>query len=79
MKTHLYRTIRVAAEGPTRQLEADVEYVGLQTIETEPYGSSTAVRTETQWHPQSIEYVTENLTEEEQVILDQKIQEGPYE
>lgn len=62
-----------------RLIEAEVQYIRITVLEPRPYGDGLAYeRTET-FSIQNIEYLTEDMTTNEKLALDDKILEGPYE
>ena len=71
--------ITVTVDGPTRQLQAEVEYIRTTTLEPRPYGDGVAYEKLVDFTVQHIEYLTEDLTKEERQMLDDKINEGPFE
>ena len=71
--------ITVTVDGPSRQLSAEVEYIRTTTLEPRPYGDGVAYEELVDFTVHHIEYLTEELTKEERQILDDKINEGPYE
>ena len=71
--------IVVHADGPIRRLSAEVEYIRTTTLEPRPYGDGVTYEKLVDFTVQHIEYLTEDLTKEEREILNNKINEGPYE
>lgn len=71
--------VRVSVDGPTRQLAAEVAYIIATWNEPRPYGSGIAYQQMSEFTVQSVEYLTEDMTIEEKQILDNRINEGPYE
>lgn len=71
--------ITVTVDGPSRQLSAEVEYIRTTTLEPRPYGTGTTYEKLVDFTVQHIEYLTEDLTKEERQMLDDKINEGPFE
>ena len=71
--------IVVTVDGPTRQLQAEVEYIRTITLEPRPYGDGLAYEKLVDFTVQHIEYLTEDLTAAEKQLLDDRIKEGPYE
>ena len=71
--------ITITVDGPSRQLQAEVEYIRTTTLEPRPYGTGVAYEKLVDFTVQHIEYLTEDLTKEERQMLDDKINEGPFE
>ena len=72
-------TVLILLNHPTRQLEAEVNYIVTTTLEPLPYGDGVAYQEIKDFTIQHIDYLTDQLTVEEKKALDDKIQEGPYE
>ena len=80
MKPHIQElTVLITLNYPTRQLEAEVNYIVTTTLEPRPYGDGVAYQELKDFAVQHIDYLTEDLTVEEKKALDDKILEGPYE
>ena len=80
MKPHIQElTVLITLNYPTRQLEAEVNYIVTTTLEPLPYGDGLAYQEIKDYTVQHIDYLTEDLTVEEKKALNDKIQEGPYE
>lgn len=80
MKPHIQElTVLILLNHPTRQLEAEVNYIVTTTLEPLPYGDGLAYQEIKDFAIQHIDYLTEDLTAEEKKALDDKILEGPYE
>jgi len=80
MKPHIQElTVLILLNHPTRQLEAEVNYIVTTTLEPLPYGDGLAYQEIKDFTVQHIDYLTEDLTAEEKKALDDKILEGPYE
>ncbi len=71
--------IVVHADGPIRRLSAEVEYIRTTTLEPHSYGMGLVYDKQVDFTVQHVEYLTEDLTKEEREILNNKINEGPYE
>lgn len=80
MKPHIQElTVLITLNYPTRQLEAEVNYIVTTTLEPLPYGDGLAYQEIKDFAIQHIDYLTDQLTAEEKKALDDKILEGPYE
>ena len=80
MKPHIQDlTVLITLNYPTRQLEAEVNYIVTTTLEPLPYGDGLAYQEIKDFAVQHIDYLTDQLTAEEKKALDDKILEGPYE
>lgn len=80
MKPHIQDlTVLITLNYPTRQLEAEVNYIVTTTLEPLPYGDGVAYQEIKDFAIQHIDYLTDQLTAEEKKALDDKILEGPYE
>ena len=80
MKPHIQDlTVLITLNYPTRQLEAEVNYIVTTTLEPLPYGDGLAYQEIKDFAIQHIDYLTDQLTAEEKKALDDKILEGPYE
>ena len=80
MKPHIQElTVLILLNHPTRQLEAEVNYIVTTTLEPLPYGDGVAYQEIKDFAIQHIDYLTDQLTAEEKKALDDKILEGPYE
>ena len=80
MKPHIQDlTVLITLNYPTRQLEAEVNYIVTTTLEPLPYGDGLAYQELKDFAVQHIDYLTEQMTAEEKKELDDKILEGPYE
>ena len=80
MKPHIQElTVLILLNHPTRQLEAEVNYIVTTTLEPLPYGDGLAYQEIKDFAIQHIDYLTDQLTAEEKKALDDKILEGPYE
>ena len=80
MKPHTeYLTITINLDVPVRPISAAATYIRTTTLEPRPYGDGVAYEKLVDFTVQHIEYLTEDLTKEERQMLDDKINEGPFE
>lgn len=70
---------RISIDHNDRTLEAEVTYDVTNWLEPRPYGDGVAYQDMAEFHIRNIEYLTEDLSEEDRKALNEEIEKGPYE